>query len=110
MAEQFCNEAINLQKNFNWSMHSTTRCLLTAAMAEHYALKGDWSQSDQLFEQSFELMKGTPNGLLLEALSRSWYAESLAFRGLSAEASEQIRSGCSICSRLHNTFLLESFR
>ncbi len=109
-AEQFCNEAINLQKNFHWSMHSTTRCLLTAAMAENYALKGDWSQSDQLFEQSFELMKGTPNGLLLEALSRSWYAESLTFRGLSAEASEQIRSGCSICSRLHNTFLLESFR
>jgi tetratricopeptide (TPR) repeat protein len=109
-AEKLCNEAIEIQKNFNWSMHSTTRCLLTAAMAEHYALNGDWSQSDMLFEQSFELMNGTPNGLLLEALSRSWYAESLTFRGMSAEANEQVRLGYSICSRLHNTFLMESLR
>ena len=110
IADQICNDAARTEHDFKWSMHSTTRCLLTAALAEHYATKNEWEMSDRLFEQSFELMIGTPSGLLLEILARSWYAESLSCRGLSSEAIEQIRLGNSVCSRLHNAFLADLIR
>jgi tetratricopeptide (TPR) repeat protein len=108
--EALANEAIELQKTFNWSMHSTTRCLLMAAMGQHYAAKGDYPMSDYFFEQSFELMEGTPSGLFLEALARAWFASSLERRGRSEEAKEQTRSSLNICSELHNTFLAEMIR
>jgi tetratricopeptide (TPR) repeat protein len=110
IAEQICNDAASTEQGFKWSMHSTTRCLLTAALAEHYATKKDWEMSDRLFEQSFDLMIGTPSGLLLEILARSWYAESLSYRGLSSEAREQLRLSKSVCSRLHNACLADLIR
>jgi tetratricopeptide (TPR) repeat protein len=109
-AEQLNEKALILQKDFNWSMHSTTRCLLTAAMAEFCAIKGEWSKSDQLFLQSFGLMIGTPSGLLLEALSRTWFAGSLLKRDRVDDAVEQLNLSLDICSRLHNAFQIDVAR
>jgi len=99
-------QAINLQKEFNWGMHSTTRCLLAAVIAEYFAARGEWSECVEQFNRSFELMSGTPSGLLLMALARTWFAKHMLARGMREEALEQIDHAENVFLILHNSHQL----
>jgi len=106
-ASHIYREAIELQKDFKWGMHSSTRCFLIASMAEYQAASKEWEQSAQLFQHGFELMQGTPIGILLEALSRSWYAESLLKKVDKDEAIKQLMTSIELFRRLRNTLQAE---
>ena len=54
------------------------------------------------FEESFELMKDTPNGLLLEAMARVWYGEALARVGNRLSSLEQFEKAYHIYERIFN--------
>jgi tetratricopeptide (TPR) repeat protein len=109
-AGENCHLADNLEKEFNWSMHSTTRCLYEASKAEYLASNGRWDESKCLFENSFELMKGTPNGLLLEAMARVWFGETLIKKGDSGNAIDQFDLAHEVYRSLYNYPQMEKVR
>jgi tetratricopeptide (TPR) repeat protein len=108
--ERLYEKGVMIQKDFNWGMHSSTRCLLTAAMAEYQAAKGDWANSVKLFEESFHLAEGTPNGLLLEALGRTWYGKFLETRGNANEAKAQFVRAIELYRSLRNMVQADKIR
>ncbi len=64
----------------------------------------------KVFEESFDLMKDTPNGLLLEAMSRVWYGESLSKKGDWIGSIEQMEKAYQIYERLFNYSQMEKVK
>ena len=93
---------IDRSKDFKWGIHSTEHCLFLASLAEMKATSGEWDMSVEDFNRSLRMMKATPNGILLEAVVRSWFAEYLKKRGHIQEAQDQLDNAIKIYMRLGN--------
>jgi len=109
-ADRLYLEASEIQKEFKWGMHSTTRCLLMATSAEYLGANGKWQESELKFQQSFEMMQGTPAGLLLEALARTWYASLLFNQKKKKETMDQINRAEETYLILHNSRQVEKLK
>lgn len=101
-AERLYEKSLAIEKDFRWGMHSSTRCILTMGRAEYQAAKGNWDECSALFSQAFEQMRGTPEGLLLEAISRVAYGRILMSRDDAEGAKAQLSSAKAIYGRLRN--------
>jgi hypothetical protein len=75
---------------------------LGVGKAEYQAAQGNWHACSDLIFEAFELMKGTPEGLLLEAISRVTYGRMLNSRGMLAEGKDQFPIALDIYKKLKN--------
>ncbi len=98
----FFEEAERIEKEIEWSLHSTTRCLFLATKGEYLAAIGDWKGSTKAFSKGFEQMIDTPNGILLEAMARVWYGELLSTRAMQTEAMDQFNRSLILYEGLFN--------
>jgi len=109
-AEELGDQLLETMKDFSWSIHSTSRGVLTAAIAELEGYAGELEKCDNDFEKAIEYFHGTPEGLLFEGIVRKWWGEVLLSNGEISKALIQLRLAVQLFEGLGNSFMISLTR
>jgi tetratricopeptide (TPR) repeat protein len=97
-----CLEARRLAKDFHWGFRSVTRGLLAISQGEMLLSKGEDEPGFALIERGISHVRGAPEGLMIEAMARSWSGDWARDAGMMEKAAAQYREAAAIYRRLGN--------